>query len=156
MKCVYLDQDGKDLRAKHVLCFDNETLIAYGRIIPPTDDSPWFSFGRICVLESHRNMGIATTLVKKILKSINRDSANENPEIIISAQAYLTKFYGKFGLKPKGDFYDDDGIQHIKMQCALNAIVKISKKNLFTGNPVVVDGDNMDKEIASHEQALTH
>jgi len=38
-----------------------------------------------------------------------------NEKLTISAQCYLTKFYGSFGFQAVGESYLEDDIPHIKM-----------------------------------------
>jgi ElaA protein len=39
-------------------------------------------------------------------------------ELLIGAQARLTRFYEELGFVPEGEIYDEDGIDHITMRWA--------------------------------------
>lgn len=114
--CVYLDQDGKDLDAQHVLAYNEENkLVAYGRIMFPKHANEAIHFGRIVVHPDFRGQGLAKELVHRILKCIDSDYNHHKKSVEISAQYYLVDFYKKFNLNLSGEKYDEDGIPHIKM-----------------------------------------
>ena len=67
--CVYQDIDGKDPKAKHVLCKKNNEIIAYARIFKPGDYFEEASFGRAVVKKSERGKGIGDELVINSIKN---------------------------------------------------------------------------------------
>ena len=107
--CVYQDIDGKDQKAKHVLCKKNNEIIAYARIFKPGDYFEEASFGRAVVKKSERGKGIGDELVINSIKNVPEN------KIKISAQSYLKEFYGKHGFVAKGEEYLEDGIPHTAM-----------------------------------------
>lgn len=114
--CVYLDQDGKDIDALHVLGYNSENkLVAYGRIMFPYHANEAIHFGRIVVHPDFRGQGLAKELVRRILKNIDTDFNLHKKSVEISAQYYLVDFYTKFNLHISGEKYNEDGIPHIKM-----------------------------------------
>ena len=63
--CNYLDADGYDLFAKHVMCYQKNELIAYMRIVCAGKIYDTVSFGRILVKRSFRGMGYGKKIVQK-------------------------------------------------------------------------------------------
>ena len=66
-KCIYQDIDEHDVKAWHVLCYnDNEMqLIGYARIILPTQEGKAISFGRFAIDKSHRGQGLGKMLLQQ-------------------------------------------------------------------------------------------
>jgi ElaA protein len=62
--CVYLDLDGKDQLAYHVLGYKDLKLIAYARVFKPGDYFSKSSIGRIIVKKTHRRFKYGDHLVK--------------------------------------------------------------------------------------------
>lgn len=112
--CVYPDIDDKDLPAWHLMCTDNNKLVAYTRILPPGISYTSPSIGRVVTSPSIRKTGIGRELM---LRSI---AATENLfgklSITLSAQLYLLKFYESLGFVKTSETYLEDGIDHIKMK----------------------------------------
>jgi ElaA protein len=113
-KCPYLDPDGKDFAALHLLGMKDNKLVAYIRLFPPTDVQNNIIFGRVVTANFARNKGYGKQLMQEML----RYCAQHYPQITIacSAQLYLKKFYEDFGFKIYGDVYEEDGIPHIAMK----------------------------------------
>ena len=111
--CVYLDLDGKDQLAYHVLGYKDSILIAYARVFKPGDYFSKSSIGRIIVKKTYRRFKYGDHLVKNSIGFIEKKFKEK--EILISAQAYLINFYNKLGFEQKGEQYLEDDIPHIKM-----------------------------------------
>jgi ElaA protein len=112
----YLDPDGRDEQALHLLGYDGDKLAAYARLFLP-DQEARIVFGRVVVDKACRKFGYGKMLVKEIL-----DYAQKNyPGITVkcSAQYYLKHFYEGFGLQAYGDVYMEDKIEHIAMATIL-------------------------------------
>lgn len=112
--CPYLDPDGKDPHAFHLLGTVDHQLVAYLRLFPPTTMTPYVFFGRVVTSKSARKLGYGKLLMQQLLQYCNihfRDI-----EMKCSAQFYLKSFYETFGLLAYGDIYDEDGISHIAMK----------------------------------------
>lgn len=113
-RCVYLDCDGKDQLATHLLGRDESgQLVAYARLLAPGVSFAEASIGRVVTHPSVRRTGAGRALM---LEAIARTRAmfGERP-IRIGAQRYLERFYGALGFEIAGAPYDDDGIPHIEM-----------------------------------------
>ena len=113
-KCAYLDPDGKDIHALHLLGMENHHLVAYLRLFLPTETQKYIIFGRIVTTQYTRKKGYGKKLMHEML-----DYCETNfPHIRIdcSAQYHLKSFYESFGFKTFGEPYDEDGILHIGMR----------------------------------------
>jgi ElaA protein len=116
-KCVFLDLDGKDQAAHHLLGRDEaDRMVAYTRLVPPGTSYVEPSIGRVVTHPDVRRTGAGRELVRE---SIARTHALfGNVPIRIGAQRYLERFYGEFGFVPASDPYIEDDIPHIEMLLA--------------------------------------
>jgi ElaA protein len=111
--CVYLDLDGKDERARHLLGVDEAgTLVAYARIFAPGESYPETAIGRVVTSPEVRKRGHGEELMRE---AITRATARHGRSIRIGAQRYLERFYRRLGFVPEGEPYDEDGIPHVEM-----------------------------------------
>ena len=109
----YLDADGIDQGAFHLLGLFGNSLAAYLRFVKPDIKYPESSLGRVLVHKDHRYKGLGHCLVDEgIAKS---KMLFPKTPIRISAQEHLEVFYNQHGFKKKGKPYDEDGILHISM-----------------------------------------
>jgi ElaA protein len=111
--CAYLDMDGKDQKALHVIGKKEGNIIGYARLFKAGDYFEHASVGRIVVSASERRYGYGHDIVKEAIKII-QDIFGERI-IEISAQSYLKKFYEVHGFLQIGEDYLEDGIPHLKM-----------------------------------------
>lgn len=111
--CVYQDIDGKDQKARHVLGFKDDVLIAYTRLFKPGDYFEWASIGRVVVAKNQRQHKFGYQIMDASILAI-KDHFNETT-IKISAQCYLKKFYNNLGFYQVGEEYLEDGIPHVAM-----------------------------------------
>ncbi len=113
-RCAYLDLDGIDEHAHHlVLQSENGDLLAYARLIPPMVKFEEPSIGRVLTTPAARGKGYGRLLMQESISRLN--ALYPNSSIRISAQAYLETFYNGFGFVRISDEYDEDGIPHIEM-----------------------------------------
>jgi ElaA protein len=111
--CVYLDMDDKDQHSFHLCGWDNGTLVAYVRILPPGLAFKEASIGRVVTNPSFRKTGAGRILMKlAIEKTLWQFNV---ADIKIGAQLYLFDFYTSLGFKKSGPEYLEDGIPHIEM-----------------------------------------
>lgn len=112
--CPYLDADGKDLKAWHVLGHNQQNaLVATSRLLPAGVSYAEVSIGRVVTHPSERMNGIGKALMEH---SIRHCDAQFGPQPIrIGAQKYLKRFYESFGFKDVGNEYLEDGIPHLIM-----------------------------------------
>lgn len=130
--CPYQDADGKDLQSLHVQGHltpspsptslrqsasqrreGEGSLIAYARIVLPGISYKEISIGRVVTSPKARRTGAGKILMEKTMEYIKQKFGNV--PIRIGAQAYLQKFYEKFGFVREGAEYLEDGIPHIIM-----------------------------------------
>jgi ElaA protein len=116
-RCAFLDADGLDARAWHLLGWSGENdapfLAAYLRVVDPGARYREPSLGRIVTAPAVRGTGLGRLLVAQ---GIARASAHyPGLPIRISAQCYLERFYAQFGFRSASEPYDDDGIPHVEM-----------------------------------------
>lgn len=111
--CVYLDTDGKDQKALHVLGHKDGNIIAYTRLFNDNDYYKNASIGRVLIKKSEREFGYGHDLICFSIKAI-QEKFNKST-IKIGAQTYLKKFYESHEFKQIGEGYIEDGIPHIYM-----------------------------------------
>ncbi|MFN5334167.1 MAG: GNAT family N-acetyltransferase [Bacteroidota bacterium] len=113
-KCIYLDADGRDRMAYHVMGFDqNDMLVAYCRLFAPGFIYEEASIGRVVTHPSVRGTGLGKELMSLAIDQIER--LFHTHKIRISGQLYLKEFYRNLGFEPLGDVYLEDEIEHIAM-----------------------------------------
>ena len=113
--CPYLDADGKDREAWHLMGFDeNQQLIAYTRLLPKgISYENYASIGRVVTAQNARKLGAGKKIMHASIEWCHRLFPNQ--KIKISAQTYLLKFYKNLGFEPVGEEYLEDNIPHIAM-----------------------------------------
>lgn len=113
--CPYLDADGNDKYASHLILHDTDnSIIGYARILPP--DIPYTDFvsiGRVVCKKEKRGQGFGRQLM--ILAIMHCKELYPGVPIKIGAQSYLKRFYTSLGFNDTGTSYIEDGIPHIIM-----------------------------------------
>ncbi|WP_130734857.1 GNAT family N-acetyltransferase [Flavobacterium sp. J27] len=112
--CVYLDIDGKDDKAIHVLGFYNDEIVAYTRLF---DKGYYFdeaSIGRVVVSPKYRDKKWGYQLMEVSINAVQ--TYFNDTKITISAQQYLAKFYQSLGFEQTSEMYLEDDIPHIQMK----------------------------------------
>lgn len=113
--CVYQDCDNKDLKAFHLTAWEDDSLVAYTRLLPPGYSYPAAaSIGRVCVAFSSRRQNLGKLLMRKSIEQVYH--LFDNVPIKISAQLYLKHFYESFSFVQTGGIYFEDDIEHISME----------------------------------------
>lgn len=113
--CPFVDADGKDQLAYHLMVLDeNSKLVAYTRLFNKNVYYEGYtSIGRVVTSASARGGGIGKILIQKSIEKTIELFGNE--PIKIGAQRYLEKFYQSFGFELTGNNYVEDGIDHTYM-----------------------------------------
>ncbi|MDP1604251.1 MAG: GNAT family N-acetyltransferase [Legionella sp.] len=111
-ECFFQDVDSLDKTAHHLLMRENNTLIAYARILP-YEDGERMSFGRLATTPLYRGRGLGKQMMTLILDYLQQHHPEQ--EIVITAQCYLQKFYQHYGFDPQGNPFSLDGQPHILM-----------------------------------------
>lgn len=112
-ECPYLDADGLDSDAMHLLGYDDDGLAAYARVLPQGARYPEPCISRVVTAQRARRIGLGKLLMTECLWRCEERYGNVH--IRISAQAYLQIFYEEFGFSCTGKEYLEDGIPHKEM-----------------------------------------
>ncbi|MEW9900406.1 GNAT family N-acetyltransferase [Chitinivorax sp. PXF-14] len=113
--CLYLDADGKDKHAYHLMGRDEDgALQGYARLLPAGASYPDPSFGRVVTAPEARGLGLGHALAGEIMACMARLFPAQ--AITIGAQAHLQGFYGGYGFVAVGAVYLEDGIPHLDMR----------------------------------------
>ncbi len=114
--CPYLDADGRDQAALHLMGRDEQgRLVTYTRILPQGVSYPEYaSIGRVITSQLVRGQGRGRELMERSKDELFRHFGGPQP-IKIGAQAHLREFYRSVGYEPTGEAYLEDGIPHIGM-----------------------------------------
>lgn len=101
-----IEFDEKDNSAFHVIIKDNDIAVACGRLTRTGVIS------RICVLPSHRGLGIGAEILKGLVELAR---ANAMEEVNISSKLDTVDFYTQYGFKPHGNVFMHAGLprQHV-------------------------------------------
>ena len=114
-RCHYLDCDGLDQGAEHILGYVTAgELVACARILPPgtaySQDTA--SIGRVALAKAHRGRGLGEALMREAMMRCRRLHPGA---ITISAQVHAIPFYTKLGFVVTSEPYEDAGVLHVKM-----------------------------------------
>lgn len=108
---VYLDPDGFDQKAVHMIGREDGRIVGILRILPPGNTFEEAAIGRIISVE--RGRGVGTAMVGAAIDYI-RDVMHEDV-IRIEAQTQAMPFYEKLGFVADSDVFYDGGIPHREM-----------------------------------------
>lgn len=121
-QCPYLDADGADHEAWHLLGWSTHdggastaapVLGAYARVFRPGVKYAEASIGRVITNPVVRRTGMGRALMAEAVRRCA--SVAPGSDIRIGAQMYLERFYESFGFRRVSEPYDEDGIMHIEM-----------------------------------------
>lgn len=127
-QCVFLDADGVDRQAWHLLGRGDPgsemrdghaTLVAYLRCVDPGVLYEDPSIGRVVVAPEHRGVGLGRVVMEEGLARARSLWPDET--LRINAQSRLERFYASLGFVTVGSPYDEDGIEHVEMHVAPRA-----------------------------------
>ncbi len=112
--CSYLDLDGKDKKAYHLICRDGlGKVMATARILPPGLAYDDVAIGRVVIDPEIRGKGIGHELMDKCIQFSIAEFGSV--PIRISAQKHLEKYYNKHEFTTTGNEYLEDDIPHVEM-----------------------------------------
>lgn len=112
--CVYLDLDGKDRKALHLMGEFEGKIVAYSRLFEPGISFENASIGRVVVDSNFRQKKWGHELMAEAIKQINLKFGQK--KITIGAQLYLKNFYESHGFNQTSEMYLEDDIPHIEMK----------------------------------------
>lgn len=111
--CPFLDADGKDFVARHLMLFDSAgELVAYTRLFGLHEEyEGYLCIGRVVSSPKARGKGLGKYLMETSIQQIR--AIYGNYPIKIGSQVYLDKFYESLGFcRISDDTYLEDGIEH--------------------------------------------
>jgi predicted GNAT family N-acyltransferase len=113
-----IERDAEDARAYHVLALQGGHAIGTGRLVvlaepPPDASGKWAQVGRMAVLQAHRKSNVGTKLLTALEDEARRQGVGG---IILHAQTYALGFYKRHDYVPRGENFDEAGIEHIEMR----------------------------------------
>jgi ElaA protein len=115
-RCAYLDADGRDPSAHHLLGWSDGRLVAASRVFPPdAEGCVWI--GRVVTSPTVRGTGLGRPLMREALRRAE-ETFGRTP-VRLGAQAHLERFYTSVGFVVCGPGYLEDGIPHLPMLRAL-------------------------------------
>jgi predicted GNAT family N-acyltransferase len=106
-----IEWDGQDASATHVIAHAGEHPVGCGRLLPDG------RIGRLAVLSSYRGQHIGARLLD-LLVTIARRRADMS--VYLHAQADAVAFYERAGFQPRGEPFEEAGIQHLDMYLDLD------------------------------------
>lgn len=108
--CPYPELDGRDTEATavHLWVSDADGVAAVARVLTEADGSR--RIGRVATRADRRGAGLAGSLLTAAVELCS------GSEVVLSAQAHLTTFYGEYGFVVAGEEYLEDGIPHRPMR----------------------------------------
>ena len=114
--CPYLDADGQDQVAHHLMgCDERGRLATYVRILPTgVSYKNYASIGRVVTASFARGQGLGRPLMQTAIEQLYQFYGANTP-IKLSAQAHLQGYYGSLGFEAVGEMYLEDGIPHVGM-----------------------------------------
>lgn len=112
--CVYLDLDGKDKLALHLIGEFEGKIVAHSRLFKPGISFDNASIGRVAVAVKYRDRKWGHDLIRKSIAGIAHHFGES--KITIGAQLYLKKFYESHGFVQTSEMYLEDDIPHIEMK----------------------------------------
>jgi ElaA protein len=111
--CVYLDLDGKDKLALHLIGEYDGKIVAYSRLFDAGISFDNASIGRVVIDEAYRDKKWGHVLMQEAIAEIKTNFGKD--KITIGAQLYLKKFYESHGFVQSSEMYLEDDIEHIEM-----------------------------------------
>ena len=116
-KCPYLDADGADQFAIHLLGWrstaDGLVVSAYARLLAPGVKYPEPSIGRVLTTPDVRGSGLGKAVIAEAIQRV--EDAGWGSSIRIAAQMYLEAFYEGFGFRRVSEPFLEDDIWHVEM-----------------------------------------
>ncbi len=116
-QCAFLDADGLDAHAWHLLGWDRRdggrVLAGYLRIVDPGHRFAEPSIGRVLTTAAYRGTGLGRVLMTEGLAGAARLFPGR--AVRIAAQQRLEAFYESLGFVTVGAPFPEDGIPHVEM-----------------------------------------
>lgn len=104
------DMDGVDYESYHVFIEEKNRVIAYLRVYSANLDTA--QIGRVLTLERKKGLG---TLIMKKAEEFAKINMNCK-KITLHSQKTAQGFYEKLGYTPVGEYFLEEGVEHITME----------------------------------------
>ena len=135
-RCFYLDADGVDQEALHLLGRDSAGhLIGYLRAYPSEQTDLW-KVGRVAVAASARREGLGALMMLRCHQRLLREGVSL---ISLAAQTHVESFYQSLGYQRRGEEFMDAGIPHVMMDVKLISERSTLRHLVFDFDGTLVD-----------------
>ncbi len=112
-----LEYDELDTFSLHAVARIKGEPVGTGRLLPNA------YIGRMAVLAPHRRSGVGARLLGELVRAAIQRG---DPQVELSAQAYVRRFYEAHGFAAEGETYYEAGILHVHMTRALpNSVLRV-------------------------------
>jgi predicted GNAT family N-acyltransferase len=101
-----LELDDFDAVSQHCLAIVSGQPAGTGRLLPDGH------IGRMAVLEPYRRHGLGGLILERL---VGEAFARGHERVVLSAQAYVERFYARHGFVREGGVYLEAGIEHVSM-----------------------------------------
>ncbi|NTU47313.1 GNAT family N-acetyltransferase [Candidatus Roizmanbacteria bacterium] len=117
---IDIERDEFDEAAIHIIATKNGIPVGTGRLVIETDEAgrKRGRIGRVCILKANRRQGIATGIMKEILKQAQQ--LPDLKELYLHAQLSAKELYAGLGYVERGEVFAEAGIDHIEMFKSIN------------------------------------
>ena len=109
--CSEPDVDEVDPLCHHVMVWFGDELVGTARLLS-IDNDKYIKVGRVAISQSHRGRGLGSSMMRAIQAWIGEVPGRQG---MMSAQAYLERWYGHLGWFTDGSYYMEAGIKHVEM-----------------------------------------
>ena len=110
--CSVPDVDALDPACHHVMLWQGGVLAGTARLLPVGERGAVIKVGRVAVDSAYRGRGIGVGLMRGVQAWIAEVPGRSG---VMSAQAYLERWYVSLGWRAVGEHYQEAGIEHVKM-----------------------------------------
>lgn len=108
-----MERDEYDDVVDHGVAVVDGTVLATGRLLPPSEPGGAATVGRMAVAAPARGQGLGAAVLR-LLERTARGHAW--PAVELHAQLHATGFYDRAGYAPCGEVYLEAGIEHQSMR----------------------------------------
>jgi len=93
--------------------------VATGRVWVDPQHAQLAHIGRLAVCQSARQQGLGRQVLQALMQQARRQGCTQ---VSLHAQTSAQAFYANQGFEPVGEVFDEVGIAHITMVCALGPL----------------------------------